>query len=545
MNPDWPHQVRGVTDTIAAIEAGETAVCLSSPTGGGKSRMATTLIEWGLSRGVKAALYTTRKLLTDQLIGTLGSHGVRFGVRASGYDSWTDDGADVQICSSPTENHRVFKARDKSMLEDAEARKRFKLFDAGLVLVDELHMQKAATVERIIREHMEQGAVIVGLTATPVGVSHITNKLIVAGTKAELRSYDPPALVPALTFSCPEIDTSKIKRDSSTLEFSQAQLRKVYTTHIYGHVVSEFEKLNPDRKPTLLFAPGVDESRQFVRWFEEHGIKAAHIDGDDIEVDGERFKSKPEKREEVLKRFADGEITVICNRWVLREGIDLPFVSHLILAVPVGSLVAYTQIVGRVLRAHPSLSSVVIQDHGGNWYRHPSPNEDIPWEKFFELPERVVSDWHEQQQRQRIREKKENAFPCEHCGKVLKTMSRPCPACGKLTRGKARMVIQHDGKLKAMKGDPIKVPKTYTRSDVLKRWDRAFFACKNSDKTFSQARGLFIHRCIEERIGYFEPPMDLPRMPRDSFDWHKKIADVPAERLITQSEYERRLEPVA
>lgn len=542
----WPHQIRGVAETIAAFEAGETAVCLSSPTGGGKSLMATDLIRWALERGLKAALYTTRKLLTEQLIRTLSDANVPFGVRAAGYEAWTDDGADVQICSSPTEHRRVFVAREKC-LDAAEALTRYRLFEAGLVIIDEIHMQKAATVEQIVREHLAQGAVLVGLTATPIEVSHICNQLILAGTKSELRSYDPPALVPALTFSCAEIDTRKIKRDAKTGEFSQTQLRRIYTTHIYGHVVDEFRKLNPDNRPTLVFWPGVEESVYGCRVFNEAGIPSTHVDGEDIEVDGERLRSDQERRDDVLRRHREGRLVAIHNRWVLREGVDLPYVQHLVLATPVGSLVAYVQIVGRVLRYHPSHEHVTIQDHGGNWWRHPSPNADIEWEQFWDLPARTVSDHHERQQQQRIREGKELELPCEHCGKVLKTISKPCPACGRMTRKRGRMVIQESGALRHMPGDPVRVPRIdkRPRTEMEQHWEACWFRCRHSDMTFAQARGLYIHECCKRRIGYVEPPMDLPRMPLDPLDWYRKIKDVPLGRLVPSVEVrqQRQREP--
>ena len=526
--PLWPYQARVLPEIIAAIVAGEHALCIASPTGSGKTRLAIELILWATDHGMRVALYTTRKMLTEQIAGTLKEAGISFGVRASGYDELADPDATVQICSSPTEHSRVF------------TRKTAELFPADLVLIDEVHMQRGPVVQQIIGEHRKGGAAVVTFTATPVGISHIADRLIVATTKAELRSYTPPALVPAHTFACPEIDTAKIKRDAKTGEFNRAELRKIYTTHIYGNVLEEFRRLNPDNRPTLVFWPGVEESLHGCRVFNEAGIPSAHIDGEDIELDGNRYLSNRGSRDELLRRHKAGELVAVHNRWVLREGIDLPYVQHLVLATPVGSVVAYVQIVGRVLRYHPSHDSVTIADHGGNWWRHPSPNADIDWERFFDLPERAVSEHHIREQQQKVRENKELEFPCEHCGKVLRKMSAPCPNCGKLTKRRGRMVIQEDGRLRAMSGDPVKVPKTYTKPDVLQRWEDAYYRCKKTGRTLAQARGLFIHQCIEDRVGYFEPPMNLPLMPRDPIDWSRKIDEIPRERLISRAEWEAR-----
>jgi hypothetical protein len=44
-------------------------------------------------------------------------------------------------------------------------------------------------------------------------------------------------------------------------EFVQAEMRKrVMQTVVFGDVFQHWKRLNPDGKPTLLFAPGVAES---------------------------------------------------------------------------------------------------------------------------------------------------------------------------------------------------------------------------------------------------------------------------------------------
>ena len=91
-------------------------------------------------------------------------------------------------------------------------------------------------------------------------------------------------------------------------------------------------------------------------------------------IDGEEYASDPLKRAEVIDKLRAGDIKVICNRYVMREGIDIPELYHIILATPIGSLSSYVQVVGRALRNHPSLDKVIVQDHAGNFWRHGSAN---------------------------------------------------------------------------------------------------------------------------------------------------------------------------
>ena len=59
---------------------------------------------------------------------------------------------------------------------------------------------------------------------------------------------------------------------------------------MFGRVLDHWRKLNPDGRPTILFAPGVAESIWFVDEFARNGIRAAHIDGEDTYLDGETVR---------------------------------------------------------------------------------------------------------------------------------------------------------------------------------------------------------------------------------------------------------------
>jgi superfamily II DNA or RNA helicase len=69
-------------------------------------------------------------------------------------------------------------------------------------------------------------------------------------------------------------------------------------------------------------------------------IKAEHIDG-----------STPRaQRENIISRFKNLEINVLCNYEVLSTGFDAPKVDCVFLARPTASVVLYSQMIGRGLR---------------------------------------------------------------------------------------------------------------------------------------------------------------------------------------------------
>ena len=527
---DWPHQTYGVEETIRRVEAGVRSLCLSSPTGGGKSVMILRLIEWAVALGWQVVVFTNRKLLTNQLATGLSNDGVRLGVRAAEFESWTDLDAPVQICSTPTEVARVLKPREQQNAKTL-------LFPAQLVIVDEIHMNRAESMTAIVREYQEiHDAVIVGVSATPLGVSHICDELIVAGNSSELRACG--ALVMA---SCREpavIDLPKIRK-SKTGIFSQSELdeavKAIWSQHIVGHVWENWKKERPEGKSCLGMAPGVKESLGLAMEFHQYGINAAHISADFIFVDGKEYQTKDQvDRDELFQRSRSGEVPMIWNRFVLREAIDLPWLEMLTLATPIAGVLSYVQTVGRVLRASPSTGKefAKIIDHAGSMRMHGSPNmdRDDQWLKYFHKPEDQLT----KDRVDRLRDpddKEAEPLTCPQCG-TIRNSGGACKVCGFVSSASVRKVIQEDGTLRAVKDHVFPKRHTKMKPDTAALVEKAYFRCKNAkkDMSFKQMRALFKY---ENR---YWPPLDLPFFPKNKSDMSRKIKQVPRDDLHPKQE---------
>jgi superfamily II DNA or RNA helicase len=347
----WPHQVRAVEETLAAIARGERRICVTSPTGGGKTQIMLDLARRTLDQDGRVSLHSNRRMLTDQTSDVQIEAGMYHGVRAAGYDDEREH--PFQVSSIQTENSRVFK------------RRRWEMPRANLVLVDEAHQQTGQVARKLLDAHVQQGAAVVGFTATPLDLGGLYDHLIVAGTTSELR--DCGALTMCNHYGPDEPDLHHIGRVPLGQDLSESQNRKaIMVQEIFGRVWEWFEKLNPQHKATILFAPGVPESLWFAEQFYAKGISAAHIDGDNVWVDGRFYESSRQARDDVMAGSKEGCIAVLCNRFVLREGINAPWLAHGIFACVFGSLQSYLQAGGRLLRASPGLEFVNIQDHGGN-----------------------------------------------------------------------------------------------------------------------------------------------------------------------------------
>lgn len=351
MTPLWPHQERGIAAVLDRQAAGVRRMCLTSPTGMGKSKCVEVLIQRWVEMDLRVLLYVNRRMLLDQLSRFLVAAGIRYAVRAAGHGQ--DDGEYVQLASIQTEGKRSVRDRSQD------------IFPADRVVVDEAHVLKGLEAQKILARHWEAGAHLLGVTATPVDLAEVYDELIVAGTTSEGRACG--ALLPAIHFGPDEPDFRAIKNWKPGEDLSEAQQRKLFPMGrpLFGRVYENWKKLNPDARPTILFASGVQESVWFAQEFARAGVTAAHIDGEDVWINGTWYKSSRDARQEVLDGSEHGRIKVVTNRFVLREGVDAPWLAHGIFATAFGSVQTYLQAGGRLLRAHPSLQTVTIQDHGG------------------------------------------------------------------------------------------------------------------------------------------------------------------------------------
>lgn len=98
--------------------------------------------------------------------------------------------------------------------------------------------------------------------------------------------------------------------------------------------------------PTLIFAVNVAQAEEI----------AGKIPGS-VAVTGQT-----KDREEIIRRFTEGEIPCLVNVMVFTEGTDIPRVETVIIARPTQSDALYTQMVGRGLRLWPGKERLTLID---------------------------------------------------------------------------------------------------------------------------------------------------------------------------------------
>jgi DNA repair protein RadD len=523
--PAWPHQVCGTEEVLRLVRDGCRRILVTSPTGGGKSRMQFQLAVKAVWEGSGVLLFAHRRLLIEQIIKALKGHGIGHGVRAAEHAGSPYE--PFQVALIQTEYSRVI------------ARRTWDLHPAGLVLVDEAHLNETPQAAAVYKEYIDRGAVKVGFTATPLGIGSGYDELVVAGTTSELQACG--ALVVADHFGCTEPDLANIRKYQIGEDLSEPDnVKAIMAPGIHGRVLEWYRRLNPQGLPAIGFGPGVAESFGFAEAFVAAGIPAAHIDGDRIWANGSWLPSTEDSRAQLLQMSRTGQVRIIWNRFVLREAVDMPWLQHGILATVFGSLQSYLQSGGRLLRSCVPVGKtrVVVQDHGGNWWRHGSLNADRQW--LLSDTSRIHAGLRADSMTGGDGEPPPpvppEPFLCKECNAVLvlRTIMRDwmatCPRCGHQMdfRRRARPVIQADGSLVEHQGPIWQRRRVEERPNTAALWKGYYFRAKNSTMTFNQAAGLFFHE-----HGYY-PPRHLPLMPRTAYDWYLSVKSVPYSRLVAE-----------
>lgn len=509
LSPDlWPPQRRAAESALRSI-LDKRHSCCYSPTGGGKTRIAGEIGLWCLDRGWSMNFYLNRRLLIPQTAAAFRRLGLPVGIRAADYEDEYDHSAPIQICSADTERSRVYD------------RKIWDLSPCNVMVIDEAHLQRTGSMKQLMADHKDNGAVCLGLTATPIGLSDWFDDLIVPGKLAEYRECK--ALVPAVVYSVCQPDLSKVQRNESGEYILDGKKKKIYTQHIVGDVIDHWKKHNPDARPTMAYWPGKPESVWGTEQFTKLGVNWCHVDATDAVVDGTRYKLTRTLWDEILDRYKDNDIKGLSSRFKLREGIDAPGTFMALLATPIGSLASYLQTIGRVVRhSEATPDNVIVLDFGGNYWRHGSPNHDRDWHAWWSLPEHAVSGMHERE----IREgKAAEPIRCPKCGGERVGGSR-CPHCGFEHPKSQREVIYEDGHLETKEGHLLKRKRVHEGPDTQQLWDQMYYGFRNSRKpstrsrSFNQLEGFFTHT-----HGY-HPPHTLRNMPRRPEDWYRAVGEV-------------------
>jgi len=391
---------KDVLNKLIKVErAGHRRIILQAATGSGKTVMAAALVKAFVDKDKKVLFLAHRRELIIQTSDKLNDFGVRHGVIMANHKK-ENEFAKVQVASIDT-----LRAR-------AITKKKMELPKADLIVIDEAHRSMSNTYRKLINIYSK--SLIIGLTATPIrsdgmGLGSMYSKMVKAPGIKTLTAMG--SLIEAIYYS-PSIPDLKgiglVAGDYNAKELSS----RMNLPKLVGDVIRTWKHLAKDKR-TLVFASGVKHSRNLAETFVDNGIKAAHLDG----------QTPTKERVQILKDFDSGKITVICNCMVLTEGFDAPKAQVCVLARPTRSLGLYIQMVGRVLRPHPSKDKAIVIDHSGAVYTNGLATDDHNW---------ILSIGKvKENERVEPKEREERLIICEGCFRTF-SGHNVCPSCGKV-----------------------------------------------------------------------------------------------------------------
>lgn len=359
------YQARLVRDFDAALAGDTQSVLLYLPTGAGKTRVAAELIGREAGAGRRSMFVVNRNALVDQTHAALSELGLGevVGFIKATYPRKKD--ALVQIASIQSLRAKRNTGSGGAGGADASGDA---WPPADLVVIDEAHCAVAPSYLRMCEHYLQAGAVVVGLSATPVrldpreNLGRVFDELIMGPSVSEL--VRRKVLAPPVVYG---VDAGNVL---DMLRSAKVRKGEISSEEVTSHLASdegiracvEAWQSHAKGRRTLCFCVSLTHSRALVSAFKSAGVSAAHVDGQTPQAD----------RAELYRRFSQGSLTVLSSVNVLSEGFDEPRVDCVALLRPTSSKGLYIQQVGRGLRSAPLKTDCVVLDGSGNTWMHGS-----------------------------------------------------------------------------------------------------------------------------------------------------------------------------
>lgn len=213
-----------------------------------------------------------------------------------------------------------------------------------LLVLDEVH--RSLSRKRIQAVAQFTDAIKLGFTATPMyseerQVANLLNTEIHRMSIKEAVEEDllsPFSAIIAQT----EVDLTDISVKSNG-DYDDKELEEAINIESRNQAALDLYLELFQGQTAVAYCISVKHAQNLARIFHENGVPAAYVSG---------YQDKKEQAE-ILRRYHEGEIKVLCNADLLIEGFDEPRASVCLNVRPTRSLVVAQQRAGRVLRLDP------------------------------------------------------------------------------------------------------------------------------------------------------------------------------------------------
>lgn len=321
-----PYQQQAKDAIFSEWENGIKKTLLVLPTGCGKTIVFAKVAEECVKGGSRVLILAHRGELLDQAADKIG--------KSTGLGCATEKAEKTCLGSW----FRIVVGSVQSMMRE----KRLNQFPNdyfNTIIIDEAHHCISDSYQKVLRHFPD--AEVLGVTATP-DRGDMQN----LGTVFESLAYEytlPKAikegyLSPIKAVTIPlKIDMSAVGVQAG--DFKSGDIATALDPYLES-IAEEMEKYCSNKK-TVVFLPLVKTSQKFRDILNNHGFKAAEVNGDSKD------------RAEILEAFDKDQYNVLCNSMLLTEGWDCPSVDCIVVLRPTKVRSLYCQMVGRGTRLSP------------------------------------------------------------------------------------------------------------------------------------------------------------------------------------------------
>ena len=348
MMPLRDYQERAVSEAVQALEEHGSALYVC-PTGGGKTFVLAELAKRLRPKG-RLLILSDREHLIHQTASVIKDR--------SGLTVGVEQGI---LCVNRRRLPDVTCATIQSMRRVSRLHA-FKRTSFKTILIDEADLSVAQSYQVVLDYFV--GAKVFGCTATP---DRSDRKSLSPTFKIALSEVIMPDLIDR-GFLVPlrrklvrieSIDLSLIRSRGG--DFADIDIQKAFEDEKALHEVVKPAIELAKSRPTLVFSATVLHAERLANIFNRY------LPGKAMAIHG---KMSTNERSNIISRFTSGELQYLCSCALLLRGIDLPFVSCVVMARPTKSRAIYCQSMGRGTRICTGKRDLLVLDYTDNSLCH-------------------------------------------------------------------------------------------------------------------------------------------------------------------------------
>ena len=384
-----PYQQTVVDKLDEQIKAGKRSLVIPLPTGAGKTVIGAYLLDRAKSQGLTGWFATHTVILAAQTVDRFAEYGLTTGLVQA--DNTRDEHEPILVTAVQTIQARDYARIGKRLPcspDKCNAKCDGRVCDTlysesfpddarvpQILIIDECDLG-FKYIRRAARKVLENGGIVIGLTATPYSnfMSLSYEAVIECPTMDALTGEGAP-LVPMRAWESSKVfdmtsDNGKPYKPNGEGDYTSAQLDKGFRSELLGDVPEVWKEktadlLEAEGKPpqTIVIVSRKKEGRLIADLLNERTEYKAELTSAD---DGHNGNATTD---EILARWKSGETTFLVAIDKVGRGFDVPSVMVIVLIRPIASPSLFVQVLGRVVRSDEGKTEARVIDCGGNFDR--------------------------------------------------------------------------------------------------------------------------------------------------------------------------------